>query len=259
MKIAQINYANTVPFFHFWPAGEFELHPGVPTELAEAAKRGDVIAGPLPLVECLKLENTFEPLGDWGIAAREACRSVFVLSRHPFSELDHVTIGVTRESATSVVLCKTLIERKYGNNVTLRPGLNLEDAAWLVIGDQALQLSSNPTLRAWSVVTDLATEWWDWKHQPFVFARWIVRRDLNSSIKKNLLACVDASFQKGMANLPRLATTTGERLKISPEFLKSYFNGFLYRLDAAAEESILAFRAMVEEGAYHVERATALN
>src|SRR5688572_15374400 len=102
MNVAQIAYANTIPFFHYWNADEFTLVPGSPKGLAEAARRGELVAGPLPIVEVWDLEDRFEPLGNWCIAAQERCRSVYVLSKQPFSELDHVMIGATKESSTSV-------------------------------------------------------------------------------------------------------------------------------------------------------------
>lgn len=247
MKIARISYANTEPFFHHWPTGEFTLQPGVPKELADAARRGEVIAGPLPLVECWALEDEFVPLGPWGIAAREKSRSVFVLSRQPFSELDHMTIGVTKESATSVVLCETLIREKYRNTVTIRKGLNLEDTAWLVIGDQALHLSMNPAANAWPYITDLASEWWGWKQLPFVFARWVVRRDLDQSLREQLNRCVEKSFRKGMDNLPALAQAISIKMNLPPEFLVHYLHGLVYELDTDAEKSNLIFRELAEK------------
>jgi hypothetical protein len=40
MKIAQIAYTNTAPFFHGWPEQQFPLQPEFPTELAELALCG---------------------------------------------------------------------------------------------------------------------------------------------------------------------------------------------------------------------------
>src|SRR4051812_41605764 len=130
MNIARIAYANTAPFFHFWPAAPFHLMNGSPRELAQAAQAGDVLAGPLPLVECWKLENEFAPLGNWGIAARQRVRSVYVFSRRPFRELRDATIGLTTESSTSVLLCATLLHHKYNVTARLHDGLGPEDDAW---------------------------------------------------------------------------------------------------------------------------------
>ncbi len=254
MKIARIGYANTEPFFHYWNAPQFEMTSGTPKALAEAARKGDVAAGPLPLVECWNLESQFDGLGEWCIAARERCRSVYVLSRVPFSELDHVMIGVTKESATSVVLCETLINQKYGNDIRLRKGLQMTDPAWLVIGDQALQLANSPMSQTWPYITDLATEWWDWKKLPFVFARWVVRKDVGGVERLALDAALKTSLRKGLASLPEIAKDVAPRLKVTPRFLQSYFSEFLYELDGPAKDSILIFRELVKEGSL---RATA--
>lgn len=252
MKIARIAYANTEPFFHFWPANEFVLCPGVPKELAEAAKTGDVIAGPLPLVECWAMEEEFEPLGPWGIAAREKSRSVFVLSRRPFCELDRAVVGVTKESSTSVVLCETLIREKYGNSVVIREGLNLEDDAWLVIGDQALKLSYASCAGSWATITDLAAEWWEWKQLPFVFARWVVRRDLDRGVRAQLNRCLAGSLEKGLANIPLISQALSKKLNLPQEILTLYIRGLMYELGPDADKSDHVFRELVQTSIAHV-------
>ena len=251
MKIGQIAYANTEPFFHFWKKESFDLHAGHPKGLAEAARRDEIIAGPLPLVECWALEDKFVPLGNWGIAARERCRSVYVLSRVPFSELDHIMIGVTRESATSVKLCEILIRQRYGNDVRMRRGLQMTDAAWLVIGDQALQLANSPIIQTWPYVTDLATEWWNWQQRPFVFAQWIVRKDVAPEITRLLSATLSESFEHGIEHLEQIAGVIAPRLKVAPAFIKSYLSEFLYKLDGEALESAERFRSLIKLGAVH--------
>lgn len=250
MKVGRIAYTNTEPFFHAWDSSTFDLLPGSPQELADAARKGEVVAGPLPLVECWALEDQFENLGDWGIAARERCRSVFVLSQIPFSELDHVMMGVTKESSTSVVLCETLIKMKYGHHIRMRKGLQSQDPAWLVIGDQALQMVNNPTAQAWPYITDLASEWWDWKHLPFVFARWVVRRDLAPAFRLELENVVAQSLSKGLGSLDTIASKVAPELKLSPTFVKSYLSEFLYKMTPETHNSENEFRRLVKEGVY---------
>ncbi len=258
MKIARISYANTEPFFYGWDnspdARAFEYQLGAPKQLAEAAHRGEVIAGPLPIVECWALEADFAPLGSWSIAARERCRSVYVLSKVPFSELDHVTIGATKDSATSVMLCETLIREKYGNDARIRRGLQMEDAAWLVIGDQAMQLVASPLVREWPYVTDLATEWWNWKKLPFVFARWVVRRDTLPEVQSRLNSLIRASLDASKKNLPAITTAVATRTKLSPVFLESYFTEMMYEMDADAHASEKLFRHLTKEGFAHGAR-----
>lgn len=258
MNVARIAYTNTEPFFHYWNSPEFKLKPGSPKSLADdAKKKGDIIAGPLPLVECWALDDRYEPLGNWGISSRERCRSVYVFSQIPFAEIDHASMGVTKESATSVVLCETLIRQKYGNDVRMRKGLQMTDTAWLVIGDQALQLAHSPLSQAWPYVTDLATEWWNWQRKPFVFAQWVVRKDVAGDVRAGLSRTIEKSLEKGIDHISEIAADVAPRLKISPAFVKSYLSEFIYELGDDARESAQLFRQLVQKGAPRDIRAVA--
>lgn len=247
MKIARIAYLNTEPFFHFWSNTDFTFVSGVPRVLAMAAENHEVIAGPLPLVECWRLKKIVTPLGDWGIAARERSLSVLLLSQRPFKDLDNVKIGVTRETSTSAVLCHVLLREKYGHDATLKRGLDPTDDAWLVIGDQAFEIWAKQKMGAWTQMTDLASEWWEWKKLPFVFAQWVIRRDVHLRIK-SLLACeVRDSLEKGKKWLPFIAANAARRLAIEPDKIMEYLNGFNYAFGSREEDSMALFREMVEE------------
>ncbi len=250
MKIARISYTNTEPFFHFWHNEQFPLSSGVPRVLARAAEDNDIVAGPLPIVECWRLEKKFSDLGNWCIATQERSRSVFVFSRKPFSELNNVKIGVTRESSTSVALCSVLIQQKYNHTAQIRRGLEADDEAWLVIGDQALTMGYSPSsLAKWTYVTDLATEWWTWQKKPFVFAQWVASRQMDPPARQRLLKYLQYTFNRGIIALPEIAEKESKRLRLQPELIVEYLKGFIYQLTPEAEESIKLFREMVTESA----------
>lgn len=245
-QVARIAYTNTEPFFHFWDTEQFPLTSGVPRVLAQAAKDNDIVAGPLPIVECWKLEKQFFPLSNWGIAAKERCRSVFVFSQRPFSELNDVTIGVTRESSTSVALCSVLIQEKYRNSVRMHRGLESTDDAWLVIGDQALKMAYSPSqLSRWTHVTDLATEWWNWQKLPFVFAQWVARRDIDALFRGRLGKHIQLSYHRGMVALQDIAEQESQRLGLHSELIHEYLKGFMYELTPDAIRGAAIFREMV--------------
>ncbi len=246
MKIAQIAYTNTAPFFHNWPEDEFPLQPGVPAELAALARRGEILAGPIPIVEYWKMEAAYEPLLNFGISSRKKCRSVLVFSKVPFAELNRVSVGVTRESSTSVALCRTLLEQRYQNTVRFRKGLQMQDAAWLVIGDQALKMAAQPRVQEWSHVTDLATEWWEWQKAPFIFARWIVRRDAPIAVRKSLEIVLHSCFEANMKNLPEVAKSAAEKVNLPTALVENYLKGFDYRLDNEAERAAALFRVITQ-------------
>lgn len=247
MNIGRIAYLNCEPFFHFWPSDGFTLVHGAPRELAQKAAEGLVDAGPLPIVECWKLENDFEPLGKWSIASRLRSGSVFLLSRRPIAELKGATIGLTHDSSTSVMLCELLLRSRYGLDVKLKRGHEQSDDAWLVIGDQALGLKLKNAGTPWSTVTDLATEWWNWQKKPFVFARWVARKTLSPGDHARLEWFVGESLDRGLASLGTIAEAAALKTGFPAELLERYFADFMFELDAEAEEGARAFKNLLEQ------------
>jgi len=246
-RVAQIGYLNTLPFFYQWSEKDFPLIKGTPRELADLAKKGDVLAGPLPIPSLWEMESEFEPLGNWGIAAQKSSGSVLVSSQKPFSSLDEITVGVTPDSLASVALCEILINQKYGHQVTLKRGFQEDDKAQLVIGDQALLmgLSTPSPLRPY--VTDLATEWWEWQKLPFVFARWAVKKNISPHLKNRLESCLRDSFEEGIKNIGTIASSVSGSLGISEEKISRYLNEFIFKLGPTEEKSMALFRERVEK------------
>ncbi len=246
--VTRIAYTNSEPFFFHWPLHRYPLISGVPRQLSqEVAKEDDILGGPLPLVETWNMTDRFEPLCSWGIAARAHCLSVLLLSRQPISELDRLTVGVTEESSTSVALLEVLIKERYGHNVIVRRGLEHDDDAWLVIGDQALRIFVGPRLGRWNYITDLATEWWNWQGRPFVFARWVVRRGISIDEKMELGETVKTALQKGMDSFSSIAIYQAAVMKIPSQAIEDYLRGFVYEFGPVEEESIRIFQSLVQK------------
>jgi chorismate dehydratase len=243
--VARISYANTEPFFFHWPLHEFPLISGVPRELAQeaASVEDDILAGPLPIVETWKLASRFEPL-PWGIAAKEFCQSVLLLSNQPISEINNVTVGVTLESSTSVALCEVILKERYHHQVQLRRGLQRDDDAWLVIGDQALKIFAGPRLGNWNYITDLAGQWWEWQHLPFVFARWVLNKNAQIDEKNQLMEAIRNSLAAGLMSIPSIALYQSTLMKIPVEAIIEYLQGFIYHLGPEEEKSMRIFKEL---------------
>lgn len=245
-KVARISYANTEPFFWSWPVEQFPLVQDTPRQCAQLAFNEAVIAGPLPIVECWKLSGRFEPLGAFGIASEGTCQSVLLFSKKPISDLNNVTIGLTQESSTSVVLCDVLIRERYGHQVNFKRGLDATDDAWLIIGDTALQTLMKKSDLAWNYSTDLSLEWWNWQKLPFVFARWIVKRG-GPIVKAELFQTVASCLTEGTEHMADIALMQARRLGLQPETVLTYLQGFRYRLGPQEEKAMVVFRELAEQ------------
>lgn len=163
----------------------------VPREGVAALLQGKALAAAVPVGGLPVLKGIVEPLGRFGIAAKERSASVLFFSDRPFDTVKApVKIFVTDESESSVRLLYLLFGYRHGFDCI--PGIagSREEAnGELIIGDAALQqgwlwrttpgyeIFSNRPCSRYNYVTDLASEWYAIHKLPFVFARWVMRTD----------------------------------------------------------------------------------
>ena len=200
LRIGRIPYLNCEPFFA--RLGGVELVALNPRRLGEAVAAGELDAGPLSLVDQLRLEDQLEPL-PFGIATDHAAQSVFLFSHRPLRELGGAVIGITPETSTSVQLLRVLLALKY--EVTPRAWVGVDDPsdAVLLIGDAAIRALTSGS--SYASITDLGTEWTEWTGLPFVFARWGVSTRVPAPERLALRAQLDRALDEGMAALPDIA------------------------------------------------------
>ena len=243
-RIGRIPYLNSEVFYYGMPAeADVELHPLTPRALSGAATEGGLDAGPVPLVTCFELEDTFKPLGDFCIATVEKAHSILLYSKRPIEELTGAVVGVTGETSTSVRLMKTLFAWRF--NVSPRQYVGLDDGptdAFLLIGDDALR--NRRGVPGYSYLYDLGQEWHEWTGLPFVFARWVVRRDLDDDRVRWLESILSRSIDKGLADVDMIAASRQD-LNMPPEEIIEYVRSFHYHLGDEEMKAIEKFRLLL--------------
>ena len=245
-RIGRIPYLNS-EVFHFGMAGEagVELHPLVPRALSNAASDGGLDAGPVPLVTCFELEDTFKPLGNFCISTVEKSRSILLYSKRPIDELAGAVVGVTGETSTSVRLMKVLLSIRFG--VTPGRYVDLNESsrdAFLLIGDEALrQRHGTP---GYPYLYDLGQEWHEWTGLPFVFARWVVRRDMADDKVHWLESLLSRSIEEGLAEVDKIAASRRD-LNMTEEEVIEYILSFHYRLGEEELKAIAKFRTLLSQ------------
>ena len=252
--VARIPYLNVQPFCADWqrlPARSVEM---APRQLGQEARAGRVDAGVMAAADFFDLEDAFERVGPFGIACRGRVDSVLLLARSPVAALGGARVHLTPESSTSAALVRLLLESRFGlgglryeRASTPLPQRLADGEAWLAIGDSALA-----ALRAapGEVCLDLGAAWTEWTGLPFVYAVWAIRRTLPAADRAAFAAFLDASLARGERDLAGLArahaAARGGALG-PPEQLERYLGRFTYRLGAAEEEGLAAFRRLVME------------
>lgn len=245
-RIGRIPYLNS-EVFHFGMAGvdDVELCPLVPRALSNAASDGGLDAGPVPLVTCFELEDTFKPLGNFCIATVEKAHSILLFSKHPIDKLDDAVVGVTGETSTSVRLMKILFAERF--NVTPGRYVDLNECsrdAFLLIGDEALR--NRRGVPGYPYLYDLGQEWYQRTGLPFVFARWVVRRDMADDKVHWLESLLSQSIEQGLANVDKIAASRQD-LNMTPDEVIEYVLSFHYHLGEDELKAIEKFRALLSK------------
>jgi chorismate dehydratase len=257
--ISMIPYANMAPYRMLGEPENCHFVSLVPRESVTALQRKTVLAAAVPVGGLFALGDLVEPLGPYGIAAKERAMSVLFFSRKPLTQFGpRDRIRLTSESASSVRLLYLLLGNRIGFDCLPRlahahaPAAGIDGE--LVIGDQALvwawQLSNCPTVLAGprpaelTCVTDLASEWLSQEGLPFVFARWVVRRDAPQAAKQALRNWMDRFRREEEALVARAIQVVAREMCAPEAALVRYFEVIRCCLDGADLAGQARFEAL---------------
>jgi chorismate dehydratase len=167
MKIALINYLNSIPYVHAVNKYQdfFEKILIVsPAEGADLFMQHKVDVALLPIATLPQLEHIYR--FPYGIGATGEVKSVLLASTKPLDQIKIILLDI--ESRTSNVLIQILC--RFYWNISPKFTTNESDNydAQVVIGDKAFSL---PLKNYLSI--DLAQAWIEFSRKPMVFARWI--------------------------------------------------------------------------------------
>ncbi len=193
ITLGYISFINCVPFFARLKEAGFQgrLAGGVPSELNQMLQDGEIDVSPSSSFEYARNWHDYVILPDHSISSRGAVKSVLLFSPVELDALDGKTIFITGESATSINLMRVLLREFCGlDHVTDRvPGERIEgliehEKPALLIGDRALRMAQN--LPEGVKVFDLGELWTRFTGLPFVFALWMIRRDILGKFETQL-------------------------------------------------------------------------
>src|SRR5580704_350881 len=148
LRISIVEYLNTAPLvwgFAEGPlVGKYDLSFTVPSQCAEALRRGDVDVAIIPSIEYQRIEGLVM-LPDMAVASEKAARSLLVVAKRPVEMAR--TFALDTSSRSTVALVKILSKRLWkiapqfvDAPPDAREMLKKADAA-LVIGDPALRVA----------------------------------------------------------------------------------------------------------------------
>ena len=233
--VAMIPYINMLPYRLLAPPPGCRWHDYVPRDSVAALSTGKVLAAAVPVGALPGLECCVEPLGQFGIAARECSMSVLFFSNKPFERVGVMDrMRLTPDSATSVRLLHLLLHRHAPSPEEML-GAGDEDVGALVIGDRALKAlharqkhgggieRPSEANGAFPHVTDLATRWFKLYRHPFVFARWVIRRDAPSEARAALLEWLNEFRHREAGLVSRAIPIAARQLRLPENDIAAYF------------------------------------
>lgn len=243
-RLGWIDYLNSLPVYHALDTGAVPLPEGVslvkdvPTALHRRLMAGELDVSPVPAFEYARNADDLVLLPDLSINSHGFVHSVCLFYRNGIESLRGGDVCVTGESATSRMLLRILLEKRFDIDARRVDGdPDLEEighkyAGVLLIGDNALKgVLAYPSLGR----IDLGEEWTRWTGTPMVFAVWAARREWAEAHPDALRAVhrtLVAGKQWGRQNRAAIVEHARRQVFLSRAFMERYFRDLNYDLDA---------------------------
>ena len=221
--VSMIPYANMAPYRQLGEPEGCEWVHLTPRRSSIALREGRVWAAAAPVGDLPALEECCDTTGAFGIAAAGAVRSVLLFSKKPLGELTApARVKLTDHSSSSVRLLYLLLGYRHGFDCIPARACGGDADAELLIGDAALRRAEKPDA---PFVTDLAAEWVREHGLPFVFARWVIRRDAPPELGASLAAWLEELRERDDELVQACAPAEAQRVGISAGAMISYLHG----------------------------------
>lgn len=179
LNIGRLRYANVFALFYAMAlldgCENLNFIDAVPSELNLMLREGKIHISPSSSIEYLKYPEFYTYIPNHSISATGRVGSIFLFTDRPIEHLDGQTIYLTAQSETSSMLLRVILGEFYRFHCRYIVDAKPQGRAFMLIGDDAILFhKQNNHLMAY----DLASLWYEHTGLPFVFALWIVRKEV---------------------------------------------------------------------------------
>jgi len=214
LKIGKIPYLNLFPFFYYLEGlkePSFEFIEAVPSQLNKLLRKGEIDVSPSSSIEYLLNQDLYEIIEGHSVSSIGPVKSIILFSSLPIEKLKNRTVLATDQSDTSVVQLKIIANIFLNLNIKIkRSNLSFEEGlkrypAYLLIGDEAMKKAF--TNRVYYTY-DLGELWHRHTGLPFVYALWIIRKEVankKSIMIRKLKDALDIIKKKFLENPLKIA------------------------------------------------------
>jgi chorismate dehydratase len=244
LTVGRIPYVSCEPFYFAMEPRGIAFHDLVPSAMAEAAAAREIGAGPMPLVDCLRLDEGFRLLSGFCLATIRNAGSVILHAKRPIQELAQARIGVSAEAATSFRLLQVILALKYQVQPAAYATLADSCDAILLVGNEGLRYRHG--IREYPQTYDLGEEWHAWTGLPFVFARWVVLKDLD---RKQVAVLEDALYNglQDWADGLFRPSESRDGVPMHPRDRLEYTQGLRYFIGVPEQRAIDLFQRYLDQ------------
>lgn len=222
----------------------------MPSELNSLLASGEIDVAPSSSIEYALHADTYSIFPDLVIGARGKVHSIILISRCPPQELNGSVVAMPNASATSVVLLKILLKKRWRVEARFQWFDQLDEdpfqagaSAALFIGDVALRRELYPQHPH---RFDLGQEWWEETGKPFAFAVWQANGG-NPARLRDLHRLLLASRDYGQQHRSLLAPRYADHFRMEAVELERYWGTLVYDLDRQMLEGLQTFYEMARE------------
>jgi chorismate dehydratase len=244
IKVGRIPDLECEPLYFDMARRGIEMYAMGPSQLAAAVAAGDIDAGPVPLVDCFRLEDRIQPVSGFCLASAKRAGNIFLYSKRPIEQLKDARIGITDETSTSLRLLQVLLSLKYQVQPEAYVTLQEPYDAFLLIGNRALRQRWGA--QGYPHTYDLGEEWYRWTGLPFVYARWIARQDLTPRDVAVLEDALYVGMEDGMDAFYHQSDPRNDLL-MRPRDIVEYIDGLSYFIGMSEQKAIDQFRKYLDQ------------
>lgn len=242
--IGTVPYLNACPLVDWFYTPEapaaVSVVDAVPSILSGWIDSGFVDVGLVSTLHAIR-HPEYSIVESVGVAATGAVESVRLFSKQPLFQIKSVALDAS--SNTSNALLKVLLQQKYNlacSYTSHQPSLPIMlqtcDAA-LLIGDNGYEVGDFD-----GHIYDLGLEWLEWTELPFVYAMWVGRKPLDSTLVER----IKLAAEWGVSHLNEVANHRAAKHKTTLSRAIHYFTEVMeYQLTAEHHAGLTKFAECV--------------
>ncbi|MBN1184731.1 MAG: menaquinone biosynthesis protein [Bacteroidales bacterium] len=240
IKVSAVSYLNTVPFVYGLKnsgiINKIELSLDIPSVCAEKLISDKVDIGLIPVAAIPQIKN-YKIIADYCIGAIGRVKSVILASNIALDKID--TIYLDYQSRTSVNLVKVLAKHYWKKDVEWKntePGFETSvikgNSAAVIIGDRTFA-----AVKQYIYIYDLAEEWYNFTHKPFVFAAWVANKDIPGDFEREF----NKALRYGIDHIDEAAKEYRRRIEGCINIVDYLKNDISYPLDDNKKKGMETF------------------